>query len=133
MTLVPTASQLEEIASSDAAGPVVMLNLLRFKERADGVDEGMSGADAYARYGEEAAPFLDRVGGRLLHAAAADQTVIGPEEREWDMVLLVEYPSRQAFLAMAGDPGYLEVHKHREAALEDSRLIACTQVPGLAS
>ena len=42
--------------------------------------------------------------------------MIGPEEREWDMVLLVEYPSRQAFLAMAGDPGYLEVHEHREAA-----------------
>ena len=132
MSLIPTQGQLEEIAASDDAGPVVMLNLLRFKEHADGIDEGMSGADAYARYGEEAAPFLDGVGGRLLHAAAAGQTVIGPEGREWDMVLLVQYPSRKAFLEMAGDPAYLEVHKHREAALEDSRLIACSQVPGLA-
>ena len=49
--------------------------------------------------------------------------MIGPAQPEWDMVALVAYPSREAFLAMIADPDYLEVHQHRVAALADSRLI----------
>ncbi len=51
--------------------------------------------------------------------------VIGPEALEWDMVLMVEYPSRRNFFEMATNPDYLSVHEHRAAALADSRLIAC--------
>ena len=77
-----------------------MLNLLRFKDRADGIDagDGISGAEAYARYGAAVAPFLERAGGRLVLALAASESVIGPFAGEWDMVLVVEYPSRRAFL-----------------------------------
>ena len=132
MPLTPTASQVERLAAEGSDEPVVMLNLLRFKERADGIDEGISGSEAYALYGEQAAPFLAAVGGRMLSAVEARQVVIGPEESEWDMALLVEYPSRARFLEMAVDPGYLKVHEHRAAALEDSRLIACAKMPGLA-
>lgn len=52
--------------------------------------------------------------------------VIGPERLEWDMALMVEYPSRQKFLEMASDEDYLSIHEHRAAALADSRLIACS-------
>ncbi|HEY6780446.1 MAG TPA: DUF1330 domain-containing protein [Thermoleophilaceae bacterium] len=128
MAIVPTREQVEELAGSSSGEPIVMLNLLRFKDQADGIDEGLSGAEAYARYGEGAQPFLERVGGRLLIAVAAQQTFIGPEAGEWDMALMVEYPSRKAFLEMATDPEYLEVHRHRDAALADSRLIVCEQV-----
>jgi uncharacterized protein (DUF1330 family) len=131
-TLVPTRQQLEQLAGTDSGEPVVMLNLLRFKDEADGIDTGVSGAEAYARYGKGVQPFLERVGGRLLLAAAAQETFIGPEAREWDMVLMVEYPSRKAFLEMATDPDYLEVHRHRDAALADSRLIVCEQVTAFA-
>lgn len=131
MPLTPTASQVERLASEGSRQPVIMLNLLRFKERADGIDEGVSGREAYARYGEETAPFLAAVGGRLLSAVEAQQVVIGPEEDEWDVALLVEYPSREAFLQMAADPRYLAVHAHREAALADSRLIACAAMQGV--
>lgn len=131
MAIVPTPEQLAELTSSTSDDPIVMLNLLRFKERADGIDEGASGAEAYGRYAAAVTPFLERVGGRLLIATAALQTVIGPAEREWDMAAMVEYPSRSAFLQMATDPEYLEVHRHRDAALADSRLIVCAQVtPG---
>ncbi len=123
MSIFPTESQLNELKALPADEPVVMLNLLRFKERAGAPDEGMSGLEAYARYGREAAPYLSKVGGRMLNGAIAQQVVIGPEQ-EWDMVLLVEYPSAQRFLEMASDPGYLEAHVHRDAALADSRLIA---------
>jgi uncharacterized protein (DUF1330 family) len=127
VNIEPTPAQFELLASSQDDGPIVMLNLLRFKERAGGIDaaDGISGVEAYARYGEGAVPFLKRVGGRILWSGTAEQSVIGPEAAEWDMVLVVEYPSRAAFLQMTSDPDYQAIHRHREAALTDSRLIAC--------
>jgi len=127
MAVTPTQTQIEQlIAGADPDEPVIMLNLLRFKEQADGIDEGISGREAYERYAEATAPFLSRVGGRLLCAVDAKQMVIGPEALEWDMALMVEYPSRHKFLEMATDAGYLQAHEHRAAALADSRLIACS-------
>lgn len=128
-TIEPTPEQVQRLAASEDHSPVVMINLLRFKERADGIDagDGISGAEAYARYGAAVAPHLARVGGRVLMALAATECVIGPVEGEWDMVIAAEYPSRRAFLEMTSDPDYLAIHGHRAAALADSRLIACTQ------
>ena len=124
----PSPVQFERLAGAAEDGPVVMLNLLRFKERADGIDaaDAISGAEAYERYGAAVTTFLARAGGRVLFAAQPHECVIGPEAAEWDLVLAVEYPSRQAFLEMVGDSGYLEIHRHRAAALADSRLIACS-------
>jgi uncharacterized protein (DUF1330 family) len=126
-SIFPTESQLTELRAMPAGEPIVMLNLLRFKERASAPDEGLSGREAYELYGREAAPFLAKVGGRMLNGVVAQQVVIGPGH-EWDMALLVEYPSAGRFLEMASDPGYLEVHAHRDAALADSRLIATTPI-----
>src|ERR1700693_5369876 len=109
MSVLPTDQQLADLIASTEEGPLVMLNLLRFKERADGVDEGISGAEAYARYSAATEPFLRAVGGRLRAALQAQETVIGPEGREWDLVLLVEYPSRAKFTEMAANPEYLKV------------------------
>ncbi len=130
MSIEPAQEQLQGLSASDDAGPVVMLNLLRFKARADGIDEadGITGAEAYQRYAAAATEFLASAGGRVLFAGAAQESVIGPQEGEWDLVLFVQYPSRRAFLTMIGDPAYLEAHRHRAAALADSRLIACRQV-----
>jgi hypothetical protein len=50
MPIHPTQEQIQQLISSDDDGPIVMLNLLRFKDRADGIDEGVSGAEAYARW-----------------------------------------------------------------------------------
>lgn len=109
----PTGAQLRALAESDSDGPIVMLNLLRFAP--DG------GAARYARYMEAATPHLERVGGKLRFLGDAVATVIGGET--WDEVLLVEYPSREAFLAMIADPDYPA--DLRRAALVDSRLV-CT-------
>jgi len=131
MPVHPTAEQVTQLSEAPDGGPLVMLNLLRFKPRADGIDEGVTGAEAYARYSVAAEPFLQGVGGRLLMAVQPQQSVIGPAESEWDLVLLVEYPSRAKFLEMATNQEYLKAHAHREAALADSRLIACTKLTGL--
>ena len=126
MPVHPTAEQVQRLQEAGGEEPIVMLNLLRFKPTADGLDEGVTGAEAYARYSAAAEPFLRGVGGRLRAAVVPDQSVIGPPESEWDLVLLVEYPSRAKFLEMATNPEYLKIHAHREAALADSRLIACS-------
>jgi uncharacterized protein (DUF1330 family) len=125
MSIEPTQAQFERLAASPDPEPVVMVNLLRFKPRADGIDDGITGAEAYGRYGAAVSPFLERVGGRVLFAAEPQESVIGPENGEWDLVLAVEYPSRSAFIAMTTDPEYLAIHGQRAAALADSRLIAC--------
>jgi len=123
----PTESQFARLAAPEQEGPIWMLNLIRFKGRADGIhaEEGISGAEAYARYGAAVQPFLTGVGGRVVLAAEPAESMIGPEEGEWDAVFVAEDPSRQAFLEMTSDPDYLEVHRHREAGVADSRLIAC--------
>jgi uncharacterized protein (DUF1330 family) len=126
MPILPTPEQFQRLAQSTDAAGVVMLNLLRFKQHADGIDDGVSGAEAYARYSAAAEPFLRGVGGRLLAALNTRESVIGPDDSEWDLVLLVEYPSRARFLEMAMNPEYVAIHAHRDAALADSRLIACS-------
>jgi uncharacterized protein (DUF1330 family) len=89
--------------------PVVMLNLLRFKP--DG------GAERYAEYGTAVAPIVERLGGRILVAGAPATALLGDES--WDMVALVEYPTRQAFLDMIASPEYQAVgHMRTEALLE---------------
>jgi uncharacterized protein (DUF1330 family) len=128
----PTPEQAKAFgAAADGDEPVFMLNLLRFKERADGVDagDGISGLEAYQRYAASAASHLARVGGEMLWAGACDPALIGPSDAEWDVVAVVRYPSRAAFLQMVGDPDYQATVPHRSAALADSRLIPCAAAP----
>jgi uncharacterized protein (DUF1330 family) len=121
----PNKEQFIELASSPDEGPVVMLNLLKFKARAQG-EEG-SGADAYRRYGEAAVKMVEEQGGRVLWQGRADQMLIGDTEQSWDSVVLVEYPSRQAFIEMVTTPKYEAAHEHREAGLERTNLVAMTE------
>jgi uncharacterized protein (DUF1330 family) len=122
----PTGAQIKRVAQSEADGPVVMLNLLKFDKQAkDG--EG-SGREAYERYGDEMQKIMDARGIKLLWRGRADSVVIGDDDADdWDTVLLVEYPSRKVFLEMSGSKEYEGVGKHRTSALLDSRLIACTE------
>lgn len=126
----PTPEQARALAESDDESPIVMVNLIRLKEQATGIDEGMTGAEAYGIYGQNIAPYLAEVGGELLMATHSVESVIGPEQPEWDMVLLVAYPSRQAFLDMVSNPGYQREHEHREAGVAEARLILSGLVYG---
>lgn len=125
MTITPNREQFEALATAPDEGPVVMLNLLKFKSLAD--DGAGSGADAYGRYGDAALRMVEERGGKLLWAGRGDQILIGDPAEDWDMVVLVEYPSRAAFIDMVSSPKYLEAHEHREGGLERTILVACTQ------
>lgn len=132
MPIGPTKEQIQALLDSDLEAPVVMLNLLKFAERAggDGGDGGdeQSGRDSYTRYGDRVRSMLEKVGGRILWQGRADSVVIGGDADDWDAVILVEYPSRKAFIDMTSSPKYEEVSKDRTAGLADSRLIAMTQL-----
>jgi uncharacterized protein (DUF1330 family) len=133
MPIGPTTEQIQALVDSELETPVVMLNLLKFAERTDGAgdDDGSdsgSGRDSYARYGDRVRSMLEKVGGRVLWQGRADSVVIGGEDDDWDAVILVEYPSRKAFLEMTSSPKYREVSKDRTAGLADSRLIAMTEL-----
>lgn len=119
----PTPEQFKALVESDDDSPIVMVNLVRFKDRATGIDEGKSGAEAYATYGEKIAPYLAEIGGKVLTATSSVESIIGPDEPEWDAVVLVQYPSRKAFISMISNPGYQKEHEHRAAGLEEARLI----------
>jgi uncharacterized protein (DUF1330 family) len=118
------------IGEGDADAPIVMINMLRYGERAeypDGFDAApCSGREAYQRYGTEVVKHVAGVGGRMLWMGEASATLIGPDDERWDDAVLVEYPSRSAFLEMVSKPDYQASSVHRTAALDDSRLI-CTQ------
>ena len=119
MHIEPTREQIEGLMSSSDTGPVVMINLLRF--RPDG------GAAAYAHYGEGVMPCLERAGARLVWQGRPEAVVIGEAADLWDAVVLVEYPSRGAFLEMVSSSEYQAIAGRRTEALVDSRLIACSQ------
>ena len=124
----PTPAQLQKLRDEiSRPGPLVMINLLRFRERAAypaGFDATpCSGREAYLRYGSVATIKVAEVGGRILWTAAVKMSVIAPEGEEWDEAVLVEYPSRAAFVTMVSQPDYLAAAVHRTAALVDSRLL----------
>ena len=123
----PTGEQFKRIATSELDGPVVMLNLLKFEAKASGDSSGTGEAE-YKKYGEQVAELLAKQGAKLLWRGRADSVIIGDDEADgWDEVLLVEYPSRKAFLSMVSSKEYEGVGKHRTSALVDSRLIAMTE------
>ena len=134
MFIDPTPAQFEAlVAAAGNPAPVFMLNLLRFAEQArpvDGIDGPLSGLEMYERYAAETAPHLARVGGEILWAGACTPAVIGPIDGEWDIVAVVRYPSRAAFLEMIGDADYLAISRLRTASLADSRLIPCDSFAG---
>ncbi len=131
----PTAAQIEQVMADSAThtGPIRMINLLKFRDQADYGDlpdpaeSGTStGAEAYARYGEVAMAEVQNVGGSQFYAGLADMTVIGPESESWDLVAIIEYPNRRAFLEMVSKPEYQATVFHRAAALADTRIIMTT-------
>jgi uncharacterized protein (DUF1330 family) len=125
----PNADQFLELVRSTDDGPVVMLNLLKFKETADG--GGGSGAAAYGRYGDAVVTMIQGTGGEILWMGSADQILIGDPEETWDTVVPVQYPNRKAFIDMTSTKEYESAHEHREAGLERTTVIACTPRAGL--
>jgi uncharacterized protein (DUF1330 family) len=122
----PNADQIGALLASTEPGPVVMVNLLKFKDRADAPDAGISGKDAYAKYANAMVALVRENGGRLIWSGRLTGMVIGASDVPFDMVALVEYPSRQAFVQMVQDARVQAIGVHRAAGLEGQWLMSAT-------
>lgn len=143
---------MPHIQSTEAAGhallqrfgdgqPILMLNLLRFRDLADhsappdlapnlAPDMPITGAEAFDRYTGAILPLLRASGGDIVLQAAANDWFIGPQAEMWHRVLIVRQASLQAFFAFATDKAAEAVGHHRTAALADSRLLPMRSLPG---
>ena len=123
----PTKEQLQAIIKEYPKGqPVVMINILRYKDKTENGEE--TGEAAYARYGQNVLPFMKKVGARLLWRGDVKHTVIGAASGQPHVMLLVEYPSIQKFIEMTSDPAYIKAAKDRTLGLEYGGLMASTTV-----
>ena len=134
--LEPTQDSGRAFVQRGITGPVVMLNLLRFRAVADysahpelAPQTPISGAAAFDRYIAHTLPFLRESGGELLFLGAGGRFLIGPADEQWDRAALVRQSSVQSFMAFANNTAYLAGLGHRTAALADSRLLPLVELP----
>jgi len=120
----PTREAFAAFRANDRPGPIHMLNLVRLRALAvypDGREA--TGTEAYAAYGRESGPVFSALGGSIVWRGKFELMLIGPETERWDLCFVASYPGVAAFVAMIRDPVYREAVRHRQAAVEDSRLI----------
>jgi len=116
----PSKEQMEGFLEGDTEAPIAMINLLKFKEKAeyeDGRDTDLTGEQAYAIYGKEVVEHLKKVGGKISFGGSINRLMLGEVEELWDTTFIAKYPSKKAMLKMINDPDYLESNKHRVAGL----------------
>ena len=119
-SVIPNKDQMDEFLEGDIDSPISMVNLLKFKEKAeyeDGRDTNLSGKEAYMIYGIEVQEHLKKVGGEMVFGGEISRLMLGEVEDLWDNVAVARYPSRTAMLEMMMDPDYQESEKHRSAGL----------------
>ncbi len=118
--VMPSKAQMLDFANPEAKKPIYMLNLLKYKERAeysDGRETQLSGADAYRLYGDAVSELIREFGGEITLAANIERLVLGEVEELWDEVAIAMYPSRQAMAEMMMSEKMHEIGEHRKAGL----------------
>lgn len=118
--VTPPPEQALDFFGAAEDGPFVMVNLLKFKPRAeyqDGRDSHLTGAEAYARYGAEVSKLVEGLGGKVRYSGAVTGLLLGEVEDLWDMVALAEYPSLESFRGMAVSSEMKAIEHHRKAGL----------------
>jgi hypothetical protein len=132
--LMPTQESGRDFMMRAIKGPVVMLNMLRFREFADYTDSPelapdvpLSGEQAYRLYIRHTLPFLKTSGGEMIFMGKGGNYLIGPSDEYWDAVLLIKQSSVENFIAFESNAAYMAGIGHRIAALEDSRLLPLIQ------
>jgi uncharacterized protein (DUF1330 family) len=127
-SIEPTPEQFQQLLHDiKEPGAVVMINLLRYRDHAQypvGSDvTPCSGRAAYQRYAAVAVSTVHQVGGKIVWMGSVKTALIAPSDETWDDAVLVQYPSRQAFVGMVSRADYQAAAIHRTAALADSRLL----------
>ena len=118
--VMPNETQLKEFNDQGEDKPIFMVNLLKFKEKAQYPDKretDLTGQEAYAIYGEQVVEHLAKVGGKPIFGGNVERLMLGEVEDLWDTAAIAMYPSRKAMLEMIMSPEYQASALHREAGL----------------
>ncbi len=109
----------ERLASTppDQDGPVWMVNLMRYRERAEYADgratdlTGQQADDLYAPFDSLAA-----VGAEIVFFGEVETQLLG-DGPAWDRIAVVKYPTGRAFVDMQMRPEFVEHHVHKDAGM----------------
>ena len=118
--VTPNEEQLAGFLEGDTETPIKMVNLLKFKDKAEyeaGRETNVSGKEAYKIYADEVLGHLERVGGKSIFFGEVQRLMLGEVEELWDWVAIAEYPSRKAMLEMIMNSEYQKSEEHRSAGL----------------
>jgi uncharacterized protein (DUF1330 family) len=118
--VTPNEDQLAGFLEGDTETPIKMVNLLKFKDKAeyaDGRQTNLSGKEVYQIYANEVQGHLEKVGGKSIFFGEVQRLMLGEVEELWDWVAIAEYPSRKAMLEMIMNPEYQKSEEHRSAGL----------------
>ena len=119
--VMPTsAERINEMLEPGPDGPIFMVNLLKFKERAayeDGRETDLSGRQAYEIYGRGVSQLLPTYGGKLVFAGDVTFLMLGQVEELWDEIAIAQYPNRGALVAMSSSEEWQALAVHRSAGL----------------
>ena len=118
---------IEGLKDMEHQGPIVMVNLMRFRDRS--LDGDGSGWDAYLRYSALTVPMIKARGGTLLWTGDAKFVALGPQAgNQWDYLALVYYPSVAAFIDMMTSADYeTKCDPHRKNGCESHVIIATAE------
>lgn len=125
--------QIKQMAEQGPEGPIFMVNLLKFKEKAeyeDGRETALSGREAYQLYAKEVAKLIRSYGGKVVFAADTTFLALGQVEDLWDEVAIASYPSRGDLLAMSTSAEWRAIAVHRAAGLQGQLNIETVAMPG---
>ena len=119
--VIPSEEQMKGFVEGDIDSPISMLNLLKFKDKAeyeDGRTTDLTGREAYQIYALAGAKLVENTGGKVLFGAEVSRLMLGEVEELWDTVAIAQYPSRRKMLEMMMSPEYAEISVHRTAGLK---------------
>ena len=131
--LRPNGAQMAGFADGASDGPIYMLNLLKYRDKAeyaDGRDTKLTGRQAYAVYTQGVRELLQEFGGSLTLKASVKRLTIGEVEELWDDVAIAMYPSRAAMLQMIQSEKMQDIGQHRAAGLDGQLNIECVDATG---
>ena len=119
--VMPTSPErIDEMMQPGPDGPIYMVNLLKFKDKAeyeDGRETDLTGFEAYQLYGRAVSRIIQDYGGEIQFAADVTFLSLGQVEELWDEIAIAKYPNRGALLAMSSSQEWQEAAVHRTAGL----------------
>ena len=119
-SVYPNNEQIKGFLEPGPEGPICLVNLLKFKPRAeyeDGRESTLTGREAYDLYEAGITKILQGVGGYIGFIGEVERLALGEVEELWDAVALAVWPSRQVMFEVMQSEEMQAISGHRTAGL----------------